>query len=298
MILLTKRKVSRDYLAERFSVSKRTVSRYLEILEDAGVPIISKTGVNGGISIADDYMLDKSFFSEAEIMRLKDALKQTDEAYPDSVNLAISEKLDSADKSRVRDNYSIKQDDLYIDSDYEQGDVLRPKIKLLSQAIRSNRAVEMRYADSHGYESFRTVEPYTLVFKAGYWYVYAMCRLRGDFRLFKLTRILDMRLTSKSFTRIQSRLTEKLELEYYNEVFVELEFEFFPTVLDTVVDWLGRKAVTERGTKLVATAEVPLTDGLYKKLLSLGSSVKVLNPPEIAQRLRDEAKLMLYKYED
>ena len=40
-ILLTKRKVSRDYLAERFSVSKRTVSRYLAVLEDSGVPITS-----------------------------------------------------------------------------------------------------------------------------------------------------------------------------------------------------------------------------------------------------------------
>lgn len=59
MILLTRRKVTRDYLAERFSISKRTVSRYLNVLEDAGVPIRSVTGKNGGISLADDYILDK-----------------------------------------------------------------------------------------------------------------------------------------------------------------------------------------------------------------------------------------------
>lgn len=297
LILLNKRKVSRDYLAERFSISKRTVSRYIGVLQDAGVPIDSSTGVNGGIWLSDEYKLDKMFFSEAELLRLKDALSRTENDYPDSVNRIIAEKLDSARKSRAQDNCSIRQNDLYIDSEYEHGAKLRPKLKVFSQAIENRRAVEIRYTDARGFDSFRTVEPYTLVFKAGYWYVYAMCKLRGDFRLFKLSRISGMRMTSKSFVRIESKLIEKLELEYYNEVYIDIEFEFYPTVSEAIVDWLGKKAVTERGTKLVASAEVPYTDGLIKKLLSLGSSVKVLAPAELADKLKTEARLMLDAYD-
>ena len=145
--------------------------------------------------------------------------------------------------------------------------------------------------------SYRTIEPYTLVFRAGAWYLYAMCRLRGDFRLFKLSRISDLRITSKSFVKHESKLVEKLGLEYYNEVYIDLELEFFPTVSESIIDWLGTAAVIERGTKLVAQAELPLTNSLVKKLLSFGSSVKVLNPPELVERMKDECLRMAGLYD-
>ena len=60
---------------------------------DAGVPIVSSTGRNGGIKLADDYMIDKTFLSESEIGRLKDALDKTANLYGDKINLAISNIL-------------------------------------------------------------------------------------------------------------------------------------------------------------------------------------------------------------
>ncbi len=93
MILLSKQKVTREYLAERFSVSKRTISRYLSVLEDAGVPNVSVTGINGGNSIADDFKPDKTFFSEAESLRLLDALKKTAGGYGDKAKIAHAAKI-------------------------------------------------------------------------------------------------------------------------------------------------------------------------------------------------------------
>lgn len=296
MILLSKRHVSRDYLAERFSVSKRTVSRYLTVLEDAGVPIVSTPGRGGGVALADDYVVDKSFLTEAESIRIKDALRQTADRYDDKVNGALIEKLDAVDKRREADTYVIKQDNLYIDCDYEQAADIRPKIKTLNDAIDQGRAVEIKYIDSHGYVSYRTIEPYTLVFKAEAWYVYAMCKLRGDFRLFRLSRISDLRKTSKRFIKYESRLVEKLDLEFYNQIYVDLELEFFPSVYSDIVDWLGLNAVSERGAKMIAHAELPLTDNLIKRLLGYGSSVKVLNPVDVRNTLREEAQRMTMLY--
>ncbi len=298
MTLLTKRKVSRAYLAEKHSISTRTVSRYIRVLEDAGVPVLAEAGKNGGIMLYDDYVLDRTYFTEAEALRLKDVLEKTADDYGDGVNGALIGKLDNAVKNLTRDNYAIKQDDLYIDCDYEQAATLRPKIKAVSQAIEQLRVVEIKYTDAHGYESFRSIEPYTLVFKGGAWYVYAHCRLRGDFRLFKLTRISDMRMTSKSFAKTESKLVEKLGLEFYNELYIDLEFELFPAVAADVSDWLGAKAIKERGAKLFASAEVPYTDTLYKRLLGFGSSIRVINPPELAKRLKEEAEIMLDVYKD
>ena len=298
MILLAKRKVSLEYLAERFSVSVRTVSRYIGDLIEAGVPIVSTSGHHGGYSLADDYVVDKSVLTEAESLRIKDALGRTAADYDDKVNLALIEKLDAVDRMREQDNYVIKQSDLYIDCDESQADDIKAKIKTLSEAIEQNRAVDIKYTDARGAVSYRTIEPYTLVFKAGAWYIYAMCRLRGDFRLFKLTRISDLRKTSKRFVKYESKLIEKLELEFYNEIYIDLEFEFFPAVLESVVDWLGMKAVTERGTKLVAHAEVPMNDALIKRLLSYGSSVKILQPTDVREAMLDEAKRMIELYKN
>lgn len=298
IILLSKRRVSREYLAERFSVSKRTISRYIDTLVGAGVPVTSTPGPGGGVAIADDFILDKLYLSEAETRRIKDALKRSACFYNDGVNLAISDKLDAVDRTRERDSFAIKQDDLYIDADIGQAEKLRAKIKTITQAIDNLRCIEITYSDSRGALSYRTIEPYTLVFKMGAWYVYAMCKLRGDFRLFKLTRIGDIRITSKRFAKTESKLTEKLELEFYNEVYVDLEFEFFnaPEVAEAVIDWLGADAISERGTKFIAKAELPLDDALYKKLLSFGSSIRVLAPKEIADKLLTDAEQMIKNY--
>lgn len=298
LILLTKRRVSRKYLSERFSVSTRTVSRYIAVLEDVGVPIITLAGRGGGFSLADDYTIDKSFLSEAEALRIKDALFRTAESYADGINAAITDKLDNIDKMRERDSYVVKQENLYIDCEQEQAEKIKPRIKVLSEAIEQQRSTEIKYADAHGYVSYREIEPYTLVLKSGFWYVYAMCKLRGDFRLFKLSRIIDVRKTSRRFVKTESRLTEKLELEYYNELYVDLEFEFYPTVRAAVTDWLGVDAVIERGTKLVAFSTVPFTDSLVKRLLSFGSSIKVINPPELETQMREEAKRMASMYDE
>ncbi len=176
--------------------------------------------------------------------------------------------------------------------------MIRARLKSLSSAIEQCRAVDIKYTDARGYVSYRTVEPYTVVFKAGAWYIYAMCRLRGDFRLFKISRISDIRITSKRFIKCESKLIEKLELEFYNEVYIDLEMEVFPAVAESVSDWLGHDAITERGTKLVAIAEVPYTDSLVKRLLSYGSSVRILQPDELAEKLKEEAKRMIDLYSD
>ena len=59
-MLLQKDTVTAPYLAEKFEVSRRTINRDIEDLCKAGIPIVTKQGVNGGISIMENYRLDKT----------------------------------------------------------------------------------------------------------------------------------------------------------------------------------------------------------------------------------------------
>ena len=64
--LLEKGKSTAPELAERFEVSVRTIYRDIDVISSAGVPIYVTTGRNGGIQIAEDYVIDRLFLSDEE----------------------------------------------------------------------------------------------------------------------------------------------------------------------------------------------------------------------------------------
>ncbi|MFW5672321.1 MAG: helix-turn-helix transcriptional regulator, partial [Acetivibrio ethanolgignens] len=59
-ILLQKDMVTAPYLAERFEVSRRTINRDIEALCKAGIPVVTRQGTNGGISIMEDYKINRT----------------------------------------------------------------------------------------------------------------------------------------------------------------------------------------------------------------------------------------------
>ncbi len=61
MILLNCERISATKLAEMFEVTPRTIYRDIEAISLAGIPIITHSGVNGGISIIPEYKVDKNF---------------------------------------------------------------------------------------------------------------------------------------------------------------------------------------------------------------------------------------------
>ena len=65
--LLRRDKVTAPFLAEKFEVSRRTISRDIETLCMAGIPIVTEQGRNGGISIAPGYTFSRQLFTEEEL---------------------------------------------------------------------------------------------------------------------------------------------------------------------------------------------------------------------------------------
>lgn len=69
-LLLLGKKMTASQLAHYFTLSTRTVYRYLTILDTTGIPITSKCGRNGGITILGSFRLGGLFFTPAERMTL------------------------------------------------------------------------------------------------------------------------------------------------------------------------------------------------------------------------------------
>ena len=70
LTLLHRGKVSANELASKFCVSTRTIYRYTFLLDSCGVPITTKCGRGGGISIYNTYKLNNMFFTVQEKMTL------------------------------------------------------------------------------------------------------------------------------------------------------------------------------------------------------------------------------------
>ena len=69
-ILLDKKTVTAAQMAEHFGVSQRTIYRWVDALNLAGVPVITTKGKGGGISLAEKYTLDKAVLTEDEKLEI------------------------------------------------------------------------------------------------------------------------------------------------------------------------------------------------------------------------------------
>jgi predicted DNA-binding transcriptional regulator YafY len=72
--LAKKEKVTAKYLANKFEISTRSVYRYLNELESAGIPTFTIVGKNGGIGIEKNFALNSLLLTEEEKIILRKSL--------------------------------------------------------------------------------------------------------------------------------------------------------------------------------------------------------------------------------
>lgn len=112
-ILLDKKTVTANELAKKFEVSSRTIYRDVEILSGAGIPIYTTKGKGGGISILDNFILDKSVISKEEQSAIITALTAMS-VLPNVEKTGIADKMSLLFKSN---------DSSWIDVDFSDWNV-------------------------------------------------------------------------------------------------------------------------------------------------------------------------------
>jgi len=165
IILLNRKTVTAKELADRFGVSTRTIYRDIEALSSAEVPVYTNKGNGGGISLLEDYTLNKTLLSESESDGLLLALKTMSATrYPETQ--AVIDKIDSIFKnSNVTD---------WIDIDFAGWDSHpneRNKFSNIRDAIINNQVINFDYINGSGVKSNRNADPVKLIFNAYTWYL-------------------------------------------------------------------------------------------------------------------------------
>ncbi|MGX7244577.1 helix-turn-helix transcriptional regulator [Enterococcus quebecensis] len=288
-------------LAERLEVSKRTIYRDIETLNLAGIPIISYSGVNGGYGVVEGYKVNKHIFSTEDISTILTGLSAIQSISPFT---DISPLL-----AKIAPNTKIQQpqSDLLIDlSSWYTPNKGKNKLNDLRQAIATQQIIIIQYHSKKGY-SKRKVEPYKLVFKASYWYLYAFCLKRKAFRLFKLTRIQTYDLLDEGFElrplediklTIESRL-DGLDSTVSSEV-QQVVLTYEPKDKLSLIDKFGAEFFKEQEEHTaVGTIVFPLInqEKTVDFILRFQDKVRVIEPPILVDAVKEKIEQMYFLYE-
>ncbi len=103
MLLSARKRVTAKELADRFEISRRSVYRYVEELNVAGVPVDCAPGRYGGIYIADTFKLPSGYFTRGEYAAAVNALTAMSSQVSDEDTLSALEKLQRQQKADKRD---------------------------------------------------------------------------------------------------------------------------------------------------------------------------------------------------
>lgn len=288
--LLQNDRVTAQKLAEKFEVSTRTIGRDIDILCQAGIPVITYQGVGGGISIAKAFRLDKSVLTVDELLGIIAGLKGIGSVSERSQIELTLDKLGANTNTVVSMGKPVVID---LASHYKEE--LSKKIDLIKQAILSSRLIKFNYYYEKG-KSHRSIEPYFLTFNWDSWYVFGFCLKRQDWRLFKLVRLWDLYLSDESYT-LREIPQEKKDLNIWYTDDIKLIAIFDASQKYKLIETYGIHCYTETAEGLRLEVTFTNYDYLLSWLLSFGSMVKVLEPISIKEDIRIVAKNILSLYE-
>lgn len=291
-ILLQKEKVTIPQLSERFEVSYRTIQRDIDHICQAGIPIVSMQGYGGGLAIADGYKLDKTILTKEELQAILTGIKSIDSVSKTAYGQTLIEKF-----SNGKDAISAEYNMILIDLASWYQHSLTDKIEKIRQAIFNREQVSFLYYSDKG-ECERTIEPYLIAFKWAAWYVYGYCLTKQEYRLFKLNRLWKLKNTKIAYTP-RNIPVGKLDFErHFQMEKISLTALFETDAKYRLIEEYGPECFTiSESNKLLFQRPFFNPEYLFQWVLSFGDSIMVIEPPELREKIKNNAKSILSRYE-
>lgn len=301
-----RRVVRAEELARHFEVNIRTIYRDIAALGEAGVPISGEAGV--GYCLMKGYQLPPVMFTEEEATSLfvgGELVKQYTDA---SLHTPMVSALDKLRAVLPRDRQDHIEKLTQRTLVYGRPDQVAPEaaaqrwLLTVQQGVVSRRVLRMDYRGrAQEVDTPREVEPLGVVFYGGAWYLVAWCRLRKDYRHFRVDRIRRLELALDKF-------------DAHADFSLERHMQESTTRGDTlpVRIWFATR-VQERARRESQATLIAgeARDGgavfslytwslewLARWLLSFGTDAEVLAPAKLARLVKQEARAIAQKYAD
>lgn len=283
MYLLNRKVVSATTLAEKFDVSVRTIQRDINSLTMAGIPIVSFHGSSGGYGIMDNFKLDKQIMDIDDYLYIIKALKSLSSAYEnDKIGKAL-EKVLAIVPEQNKEDFKKLNSKLSIDlSVLKENNILEESISLVENAIDQKRVIRFTYTNSKYQESMRNTEPISIIYKWYAWYMIAYCYKAEDYRLFRVSRIRDVKVLNKNFANEHTD-TDSIIRKCFNSdkrKYMNIKLLCEPEIRVSVEDYFSNGNIIEKKDgQFILEISLPENEQHWLgKILSYGKKVKVIEP--------------------
>jgi predicted DNA-binding transcriptional regulator YafY len=299
LIVFQSRKLVRAQdLAARFEVSERTVYRDVEALVELGIPIVGLAGE--GYRLLEGYSLPPVMFTESESQALvlaismlrgltqngptKTAANSALEKVQAILPAATLERAQALQK--ILGFYAVGRRPVNLDDE---------RFVELQNAIDRTQIVYLHYHAQHTNAiSARDVEPLFLAYLDNAWILHGYCRLRQDYRNFRLDRIDRLTVKNEHFEPRPVKLPKLPEENV--RVLVRFEADIVRWVREIQhVTYTGDISEDEEGAVVMAYG-VSTPTSFIRWLLSWGQEMEVIEPPEMRATIAHAAQQMAARH--
>ena len=295
-----------QYMAQEYEVSERTILRDIEALKDSlGAPVKYSKAKNGYYYEDDSFSLPDIKMTEGELIavflgaellkkfkgtpfgsRIGEAFKKIEMLLPKTVSVDLNdiEKCYSFDINQVKE------------LDENSAGVFEK----LTKAIKEKKTIEMTYyAIGRDKTTKRAVDPYHLR-HSGSWYLVGYDHVHKQLRTYAVDQIRDIKVTDDRFAVDKDFSPEKF-FEHSWGIIEGQEITKVVVKLDKgIARWFkkrtlhpSQKTTTNKDGSLTLTFEVSGTDEIKRWIMSQGSNARVIEPKELKDEIREEARGMI-----
>lgn len=211
-MLQSKRLLTAREIANKHGVSIRTIYRDIRALEESGIPIITEEG--RGYSIMEGYHLPPVMFTENEANAIITAQqlisRNKDQSLSDEFDNVVT-KIQSILRNGQKEKTELVSDRVFIRNN-QSNKKTSTYLMTIQNALTSYHLISIEYLSLAEKKSKRIVEPFALYSTQENWLLIAYCRLRNDFRAFRLDRIQKLIVQDELFAPHKISLQEYFEL--------------------------------------------------------------------------------------
>lgn len=292
-------------LSKKFEVSRATVMRDLEFLRDQYcAPLVYDYEKNGYYYSDPTFFVQSVMLSEGELFTVSTIMPLL-EQYKNT-------PLESSFKSIMNKITQMLPDQISVDTAFINEEVKfisdpLPKIdeevfNMIFHATKIHKKIQFDYRSisSQDYKT-RIFSPYQVICQKGNWYILGFCHNSDEIRIYALSRMKNLILINESFSIPKDFLLEN----YIDPGFgiwnnkidkVKIELLFSKDVNTYILERIWHKTQecyqTEDG-QVYLSFETNQLQETQHWIMQFGSSVKVLNPPELREKIREEARKIL-----
>ncbi|MCH1959924.1 helix-turn-helix transcriptional regulator [Romboutsia hominis] len=291
-LLKSNKRMKRKDIAEALGVSERMVRKYITDLIDANINIESIAGPNGGYElIGYDYLLNLNI-NDQEIIALELALEELKNNYNEVTYMDSLKTL--GEKLKISSSYN--QEQIY-SSVCESSPMYLTKEKDFELDIQaaciSRNKLRISYNSISSGDSVRIIRPYAVITRNNMKYLIAYCEKRKKELTFKLVRInwievidekfdLDPEFNIKEFMKNTIGIFNDEEIHL--KLLIEKPFSYSVSekqyVNNQIITWNSDESI-------LFEASMSGKPDIIKWILSMGTSITILEPKELKQEVKD-----------